>query len=232
MASERPAVVLGGALAAIGVVGVMWQYGLTRSAGSGHVSRGLFMALLPLALVAWIVMREKKPGMMSGAAAALWATTRTALLFLLLLLPACSFFASGGLTKSSAYLTVTKSDLRSLDIAQKDFFDSTGTYASKLEQLDLFRTSAGVTDPVITVTGRSWSATNSHAKLGETRCGIGVNMANPVVPTANIGEAACAPMSVSLDLPATLLHAMLIAAGLAMGATFGVSKPAEGVVSQ
>src|SRR5688572_28544815 len=104
MAKERPAAVLGGALAAIGVVGVMWQYGLTLSLRSGHVPRGLFMALLPVALVVWIIMREKKPWT-GGTAAALWATTRTALLFLLLLLPACSLFASGGLIKSKAYLT-------------------------------------------------------------------------------------------------------------------------------
>ena len=225
MASERPAVVVGGVLAAIGVVGVMWQYGLTLSLRSGHVPRGLFMALLPIALVAWIVMREKKPGGMGDTAAALWATTRTAMLFLLLLLPGCSLFASGGLTKSKAYLTATKSDLRSLNYAQQAFFDSAGTYTSNLAHLGPFRTSTGVRDPVITASGRSWSATNTHSLLGETKCGIGVNTANPVVPTAEMGETACAPMSLSLDMAPTLFHGMLIAAGLAIGALFGASRP-------
>ena len=95
-------------------------------------------------------------------------------------------------TKSKAYITAMKSDLRNLVSAQESFFSDSSRYTSSLTSLG-FKNSTGTVAPQITVGSGYWTATNSHTQLTATSCGIAVNTTNPVVTTAGEGEPACRP---------------------------------------
>ena len=93
-------------------------------------------------------------------------------------------------TKSKAYITAMKSDLRNLVSAQESFFSDSARYSTNLTSLN-FKASTGVTSPAITVGAGYWTATNSHTQLTGAACGIAVNTTNPTVGTAGEGEPAC-----------------------------------------
>ena len=93
-------------------------------------------------------------------------------------------------TKSKAYITAMKSDLRNLVSAQESFFSDSARYSTNLTSLN-FKASTGVTAPNITVGAGYWTATNSHTQLTGAACGIAVNTTNPTVGTAGEGEPAC-----------------------------------------
>jgi type II secretion system protein G len=93
-------------------------------------------------------------------------------------------------TKSKAYITAMKSDLRNLVSAQESFFSDSARYSTNLTSLN-FKQSTGVTAPAINVGAGYWTATNSHTQLTGTSCGIAVNTTNPTVGTAGEGEPAC-----------------------------------------
>ena len=93
-------------------------------------------------------------------------------------------------TKSKAYVTAMKSDLRNLVSAQESFFSDSAKYTTDLTLLG-FMQSSGVNAPSITTYPGAWMATNSHTQLTGTVCGIGVNTTNPTVSTAGEGEPAC-----------------------------------------
>jgi prepilin-type N-terminal cleavage/methylation domain-containing protein len=93
-------------------------------------------------------------------------------------------------TKSKAYITAMKSDLRNLVSAQESFFSDSARYSTNLGSLN-FKASTGVTAPAITVGAGFWTATNSHTQLTGAACGIAVNTTNPTVGTAGEGEPAC-----------------------------------------
>ena len=95
-------------------------------------------------------------------------------------------------TKSKAYITAMKSDLRNLVSAQESFFSDSSRYTSSLTSLG-FKNSTGTVAPAITTGSGYWTATNSHTQLTSVSCGIAVNTTNPVVSTAGEGEPACAP---------------------------------------
>ena len=95
-------------------------------------------------------------------------------------------------TKSKAYITAMKSDLRNLVSAQESFFSDSSRYTSSLTSLG-FKNSTGTIAPSITVGSGYWTATNAHTQLTATSCGIAVNTTNPVVATAGEGEPACRP---------------------------------------
>jgi type IV pilus assembly protein PilA len=94
-------------------------------------------------------------------------------------------------TKSKAYVTAMKSDLRNLVTAEEAFFSDSSKYTSAMSQLK-FQNSTGVNSPAI-VTGQGyWTATNTHTQLPTTSCGIGINTTNPLSGvTAAEGEPAC-----------------------------------------
>jgi type IV pilus assembly protein PilA len=93
-------------------------------------------------------------------------------------------------TKSKAYVTAMKSDLRNLVSAQESLFSDSARYSTNLTSLN-FKASTGVTSPVIAVGAGYWSATNQHTQLTGMTCGIAVNTTNPTVSTAGEGEPAC-----------------------------------------
>ena len=93
-------------------------------------------------------------------------------------------------TKSKAYVTAMKSDLRNLVSSQESFFSDSAKYTTSLTALN-FKQSSGVNAPTITTYAGAWMATNSHTQLSGTVCGIGVNTTNPRISTAGEGEPAC-----------------------------------------
>jgi len=93
-------------------------------------------------------------------------------------------------TKSKAYITAMKSDLRNLVSAQESFFSDSSRYTTSLTSLG-FKQSTGTTAPQIVVGSGYWTATNGHSQLTSATCGIAVNTTNPIVGTAGEGEPAC-----------------------------------------
>jgi len=93
-------------------------------------------------------------------------------------------------TKSKAYITAMKSDLRNMTVAEEAFFSDSSAYSTSLTQIN-FQQSTGVNPPVITTGPGYWSATVSHSQLPSSTCAIAVNTTNPLVSTANDGEPVC-----------------------------------------
>ena len=93
-------------------------------------------------------------------------------------------------TKSKAYVTAMKSDLRNLVTAEEAFFSDSSKYTTNTTAIK-FQKSAGTNMPVITTGTGSWTATNSHTQLSGATCGIGINTTNPIITTAAEGEPAC-----------------------------------------
>ena len=93
-------------------------------------------------------------------------------------------------TKSKAYITAMKSDLRNLVTAEEAYFSDSAKYVSDIAQLQ-YKNSTGVMTPSIVTGAGLWSATVTHSQLAGTVCGIGVNTTNPTVTAAGDGEPAC-----------------------------------------
>src|SRR4029077_8301455 len=89
-------------------------------------------------------------------------------------------------TKSKAYITAMKSDLRNLVTAEEAFFADSSKYTSTIGQLKYSNTT-GVNAPAITTGAGFWTATTTHTQLAGSTCGIGVNTTNPLVATAGDG---------------------------------------------
>ena len=93
-------------------------------------------------------------------------------------------------TKSKAYVTAMKSDLRNLVSAQESLFADSARYTDNITSLN-FKSSTGVLTPSISVGAGWWTATNAHTQLSGVTCGIAVNTTNPTVTSAGEGEPAC-----------------------------------------
>jgi type IV pilus assembly protein PilA len=93
-------------------------------------------------------------------------------------------------TKSKAYVTAMKSDLRNLVTAEEAFFSDSSHYTTVLGNLK-FNVSSGVNAPTIATGSGWWTATNTHTQLTGATCGIGANTTSPTVTTAGEGEPAC-----------------------------------------
>src|SRR5438270_4543929 len=96
-------------------------------------------------------------------------------------------------TKSKAYVTAMKSDLRNLVTAEEAFFSDSTYYvaASTLVTKNSFKNSSGVGVPNVVPGPGFWSATVTHSQLAGSTCGIGVNTTNPTIPSAAGGEPSC-----------------------------------------
>ena len=95
-------------------------------------------------------------------------------------------------TKTKAYTAAMKSDLRNLVTAEESFFADSTRYIAYGDTTKLkFKPSTGVNTPAIVVGSGYWSATVTHQQITNFSCGIGVNTANTIVPTAGDGEPAC-----------------------------------------
>src|SRR6478609_6772255 len=94
-------------------------------------------------------------------------------------------------TKSKAYITAMKSDLRNLVTAEEAFFSDSSKYTGTLSQLK-FQVSTGVNAPTISTGAGWWVATNDHTQLSGQTCGIGINTTNPLAGVvAAEGEPVC-----------------------------------------
>ena len=94
-------------------------------------------------------------------------------------------------TKSKAYVTAMKSDLRNLVTAEEAYFSDSSKYTSTITDLK-YQNSTGTNVPVIAAGAGYWTATTTHTQLPGTTCGIGINTTNPTVGTAAAeGEPAC-----------------------------------------
>jgi type IV pilus assembly protein PilA len=97
-------------------------------------------------------------------------------------------------TKSKAYITAMKSDLRNLVTAEEAFFSDSSKYTSVIGGTNglKYQSSSGTVAPLITTGAGFWFATNSHTQLPTMTCGIGINTTNPVPGVvAAEGEPAC-----------------------------------------
>jgi prepilin-type N-terminal cleavage/methylation domain-containing protein len=97
-------------------------------------------------------------------------------------------------TKSKAYITAQKSDLRNLVTAEESFFSDSSKYTAVIDSVTglKYGWSTGTTKPVITTGAGYWAATNSHTQLpAGNQCGISMNTANPTTPGAAEGEPVC-----------------------------------------
>ena len=93
-------------------------------------------------------------------------------------------------TKSKAYITAMKSDLRNLVTAEEAFFADSSKYTNTISQLKYSNTT-GVNAPTITTGAGFWTATTTHTQLAGSTCGIGINTTNPLVASAGEGEPIC-----------------------------------------
>src|SRR5205814_3700303 len=93
-------------------------------------------------------------------------------------------------TKSKAYVTAMKSDLRNLVTAEEAFFSDSTYYttATRLVARNGFKNSSGVGVPTVVTGAGLWSATVTHSQLAGATCRIGVNTANPTINPAGDGE--------------------------------------------
>src|SRR5437868_9844805 len=96
-------------------------------------------------------------------------------------------------TKSKAYVTAMKSDLRNLVTAEEAFFSDSTYYttATTLVMRKAFKNTTGVAVPAITPGAGYWSGTVTHSQLAGATCGIGVNTTNPIISAAGDGEPSC-----------------------------------------
>jgi len=96
-------------------------------------------------------------------------------------------------TKSKAYVTAMKSDLRNLVTAEEAFFSDSTYYttATNLSTRNTWKSTTGVGMPAVTTGAGFWKATVTHSQLAGATCGIGVNTTNPIITTAGDGEPSC-----------------------------------------
>jgi type IV pilus assembly protein PilA len=97
-------------------------------------------------------------------------------------------------TKSKAYVTAAKSDLRNLVTAEEAFFADSSAYPTVIDNTThlKYQNSTGTTVPVITVGAGFWSAVNTHTQLpAGNQCGIAMGTTNPTVAGATEGSPVC-----------------------------------------
>ena len=102
-------------------------------------------------------------------------------------------------TKTKAYQTAMKSDLRNLVTAEEAFFSDSGRYRVYAAQSTVggdtilkFRPSTSVSNVKVATGPGYWNATVTHSQIpAPFTCGIGVNTTNPIITTAGDGEPVC-----------------------------------------
>ena len=116
-------------------------------------------------------------------------------------------------SKTAAYVVAMRSDLRSLDVAQEALKRESGTYSDTLPPG--FRSSVGVSPPLIGITSDGWTASVRHAATART-CAMFVGR-TPLPPAVEERRPACtsAPFRAADHLPGlAFVAAGLILAGL------------------
>jgi prepilin-type N-terminal cleavage/methylation domain-containing protein len=107
-------------------------------------------------------------------------------------------------TKTKAYQTAMKSDLRNLVTAEEAFFSDSGTYrvytpmGTQGDTILKFRPSTSVSNVKVLTGAGFWTATVTHSQIpAPFSCGIGINTANPLpgMTAAGDGEPVCAAVA-------------------------------------
>jgi type IV pilus assembly protein PilA len=93
-------------------------------------------------------------------------------------------------TKSRAYASSLKSDLKNLSSMQEDHFYHNETYATSAAALG-FSGSEGVTITIVESDGRGWSATATHPAAFPLTCAVFYGQSAPVVPATVEGVMHC-----------------------------------------
>ena len=93
-------------------------------------------------------------------------------------------------TKEKAYLASMKSDLRNLVTQQESQLADSGRYATSFPPA-VWRTTAGVTGPTITLTSDGWTAVVGHLSTTKT-CVIYVGTTS-IAPATKEGVPTCTP---------------------------------------
>jgi hypothetical protein len=83
-----------------------------------------------------------------------------------------------------------KAALRRLVTAEESYFASHRTYSTRLVDLG-FEPPSGMSGPKIVATSVDWTATITDSSVPGVICGVAMGHANPVVPNAGEGDAAC-----------------------------------------
>src|SRR5207248_10977466 len=95
-------------------------------------------------------------------------------------------------TKSKAYVTAMKSDLRNLVTAEEAFFSDSTYYtsATRLVAKNSYKNSSGVGVPAVVTGAGYWNVTVMHGHLACETFGIGVNTVNPTHTSAGYRDPA------------------------------------------
>jgi type IV pilus assembly protein PilA len=93
-------------------------------------------------------------------------------------------------TKQKAYVAQMKSDLKNLAPAEEGYFYDSTFYTTSLASLNNFRSSTGVTLPVMEASAKGWSAEATHSATPR-RCALFQGGAAPVAPATIEGRITC-----------------------------------------
>jgi hypothetical protein len=93
---------------------------------------------------------------------------------------------------SSSLREALHATLRSIVVAQEQYFTSNARYASDLSRLNVV-IPPGVSVPAIRLTTGGWIATASHVGMVGVTCAVAVNAKNPVNSDARSGGSVCSP---------------------------------------
>src|SRR5256885_3523606 len=96
-------------------------------------------------------------------------------------------------TKSKAYVTAMKSDLRNLVTAEEAFFSDSTYYtsATRLIAKNTWKSSSGVGTPAGGTGAGDWNATGRHSQLAGATSGNGADHPNPTITPARGGWTSC-----------------------------------------
>ena len=93
-------------------------------------------------------------------------------------------------SRSMTYSASIRQDLRTLSVAQEDYFLEKSVYATETKYLN-FLTSPGVTITIGTASMLGWSATGSHPMAYPIVCAVFWGPVSPVSPATEEGQINC-----------------------------------------
>ena len=93
-------------------------------------------------------------------------------------------------SRSMTYSASIRSDLRTLSVAQEDYFLQYNSYAANPSLLNYLH-SPGVTITVVQATTLGWSATGTHPMAYPITCAVYWGPVTPVSPATQEGQVDC-----------------------------------------
>ena len=93
-------------------------------------------------------------------------------------------------SKSMTYSASIKQDLRTLSVAQEDYFLEKNIYAPNISLLN-FLHSPGVSITIVESSTMGWSASGSHPLADPITCAVYWGPVSPVTPATQEGQVDC-----------------------------------------